>query len=132
MIPDAELLKGNSVERNANLVVFARAGNIPAYEARIQKILNSPRLKDAIGAAATEAEKQDPEPKEKSKSRKKPKDDAPTTPEVNQSTSQPPNIPGFGGGSGGPASPSATPPNIPGFGNNPGSPNSPKPPWLKD
>jgi hypothetical protein len=134
VIPDAELLKGDSVERNAKLVVFAPAAIIPAYEARIQKILNSPRLKDDIRAAAAEVEKRKPEPKEKAKSNKQPKGKAPTTPEVTQPTTQIPNIPGFGDtqtGSGNPGGP-ATPPNIPGFGNNPGSPNSSKPPWLKD
>jgi len=133
VIPDAELHKGESVERNANLVVFAPAGTIPAYEARIQKILNSPRLKDNIRAAAAQVEKQELKPKEKSKSRKQPKDKAPKTPEVTQSTTQMPNIPGFGGGSSGTTPPSTnTAPNIPGFGNNPDSPNSSKPPWLKD
>lgn len=155
VIPDAELQKGDSAERSASLVVFAPAATIPAYEARIQKILNSPRLKDDIRAAASEVEKQKPEPKEKAKSKKQPKDKAPTTPEVTQTTTQipnipgfggtqagagnpggqvtPPNIPGFGGGSSGSTPPPTNiPPNIPGFGNNPGSPNSSKPPWLKD
>lgn len=134
VIQDTELQKGDSVDRSANLVVFAPAATIPAYEARIQKILLSPGLKEDIRAAAAQVEKQKPEPKKKRMLEKQPKDSSPATPEVTQSMTQAPNIPGFGGtqaGSGNLGGP-VTPPSIPGFGNNPDFPNSPKPPWLKD
>jgi hypothetical protein len=156
VISDSELVKGASAERDANLVVFAPAGTIPTYDARIKKILASPRLKDDIAAAAAKAEEQKSDSSEKQSSKKprKGKPGAETGLIGGEVTGRPnipgfgssqsgsssltapsstPNIPGFGPGAGGSApSSQPSPPNLPGFGSNPGSPNSSKPPWLKD
>lgn len=133
IIPDAELQKGAAVERSANLVVFAPAATIPAYESRIQKILNSSRLKEDIRSAAAAVEKQNSEPSKRVGSKTRSNDKTTAAPEVPQGNSQPPNIPGFRGASGVSAPPLPnTSQNIPGFLDKPDSPSSSKPPWLKD
>lgn len=154
VIPDSELLKGEMVERSGSLVVFAPAGNIPAYEARVQKILSSPRLKEDIRDATNSVVGQKPHNDKSFKTWKKPKANVPGLPSVASEPTTPlSKIPGFGGIpseanlQGGAKGKSEIPgfgegpriggspgsaPNVPGFGTNPGSPNNSKPPWLKD
>ena len=131
VIPDHELRKQDKTALNANLVVFARAGNLTSYEERIRKILNTNGLDTALKLAAESASATEPGDQGSGST------NGVAVPPLPPKTpgSGPPPIPGFGGSANGvPTPPSQRPsgPPIPGFGNNPAQNNNgpTPPPWL--
>lgn len=141
IIPDSELVKPETEAISGNLVVFAQAGNLSSYEAKVKKILSSPRLKQDIATASTRAREDLAQLQSKGKggngSASSPRSAEPN-PTSSVSGAKPP-IPGMSTGG-------AKPP-IPGMGGSgakpptsgsgrPGAPpnrtNDQKPPWMKD
>lgn len=141
IVPDAELVKPDSEAINGNFVVFAQAGNLSAYEAKVRKVLSSPRLKQDIATASTKAKEDLAQLGSKGKGGDGAAMSAPPTePAANPATSRSkPPITGMGGGGLKPPIPGmggsgAKPPTSGsgGSGSPPNSTNNQKPPWMKD